>query len=176
MIIVNKQIPELDIDRNVYKPFIKNEWFRRNYMWFAYGLMILIFEAAFFLGRFGVGSLLTKILLYVAVYLVHESLHILTVCKKGDIYLSHSGMYLWLTPNFVLSKKRYLLFMTLPLLLLTGVTGTLSFFVSGEASLYLKLIAWLNAIAAGSDIINTVLILIKPRNAFFYRGFYRRKN
>lgn len=33
-------------------------------------------------------------------------------------------------------------------------------------------VAWLNAIIAGSDILNSVLILIKPGKAKFYRGYY----
>lgn len=33
-------------------------------------------------------------------------------------------------------------------------------------------VAWVNSIIAGSDIINSVLIAIKPNNVLIYRGFY----
>ena len=174
MIIVNKPLPEMNIDKNVYKPFIRSEWFRKNYMWFAYGLMILLFLAALLLGRLNAGSLLFRILLYIAVYAVHESLHILSVCGKGNIYLSHSGLYLWLTPDFVLSKRRFWIFTTLPFLVLTGLTGLVSCFVSAPFAMVLKYIAWVNAITAGSDIINSLLIAVKPGNSFFYRGYYKQ--
>ena len=46
-------------------------------------------------------------------------------------------------------------------------------FTTGTLSEYLRYIAWINAITAGSDIINSFLILIKPARSSFIRGFYR---
>ena len=173
MIIANRKIPELNIDRSEYKPFIHNDWFRKHYMWFAYGLMVLILVIAMILRRLSVGSLWMTALVYLAVYVTHEALHVLTVCQKGDVYLSRSGLYLWLTPDFPLSKWHFWFFISTPLLVLTGLTGVLSFFVPGEAARWLKFIAWTNAFTAGSDIINSVLVLVKPRKSVFYRGYYK---
>lgn len=156
------------------KPFIKNEWFRKNYMYFAYGLMIMLFAWATIIGGFRAGNLWIRILIFPFVYVIHESLHILSVFRKGDIYLNYwGGIYLWMTPNFELSKSRYWIFMTLPLLILTGFTGIASLFTIGAVKEYLCYIAWLNAFIAGSDIINSTLILIKPSHSHFYRGYYR---
>ena len=72
----------------------------------------------------------------------------------------------------IIKRSLLCLFLLFFLALLTGAVIIWSKY--GDKLKALK--AEANAIAAGSDIINTVLILIKPRNAFFYRGFYRRKN
>lgn len=173
MIFFNKNIPELHTDVSEYRPFIKNEWFRNHYMWFAYSLMIVLYLSGVVLGRFQVGNLLTRLLMWVVVYLIHESLHIITVYNKGDIYVSHSGIYLWLTPDVVLSKKRFWLFMTLPLIVLSLMTGAVSIFVADTIGDYLRFIAWVNAIIAGSDIINSILIVLKPGGSIFYRGHYK---
>lgn len=173
MIIWNKPIPPLDIDYGIYRPFIKNEWFRKHYMWFAYGLMVVLFVAAYLTGGFRAGNIFTKVGVYLVVYPIHELLHISMAFTKGDIYLSHSGLYFWLTPNAELKKGRYWLFMTLPMIILTGLTGIAAVFTTGTLSEYLRYIAWINAITAGSDIINSFLILIKPARSSFIRGFYR---
>lgn len=175
MLFWNKTIPQLNIDQREYKPLIKNDWFRKHYMWFAYGLMILIYLTAFFTGGFRAGNIIIRILVFLAVYPVHELLHIVTVCRKGDIYLSHSGIYFWLTPDIELSKGRFWIFITLPLIILTGFTGAGAVFASGALREYLAYIAWINAFIAGSDIINSFLILIKPSGSSFYRGYYRLK-
>ena len=173
MLVWNKEAPPLNIDHGRYKPFIKNDLFRKHYMWFAYGLMILLFNAAWFSGGFSAGSLLIKVLIYLIVFPVHEMLHIVTVFSKGDIYLTHSGLYFWLTPDVELSKGRYWLFMSLPLIVLTVVPCIASFFVPLGVAGYFRYVAWINAVTAGSDIINSFLILIKPGKTFFYRGYYR---
>ncbi len=54
-------------------------------MWFAYGLMILIFLAAWLPGRFRVGSTITKVLIFAGVYVVHESLHLLVLTGIAGI-------------------------------------------------------------------------------------------
>ena len=42
MIYWVKTPPQADIDYNEYRPFIRNDWFRKHYMFFAYGLMALL--------------------------------------------------------------------------------------------------------------------------------------
>lgn len=168
-------LPELRIDYNEYRPFIGNDWFRRNYMWFAYGLMIVLANVAFFTGGLVAGNFLTKLLIFIAVYPIHELLHILVAAPKGDLYLTHSGLYLWLTPSSPMSKWHYWLFMTLPLILLTAVPAVGSLFAPTEVKPFLVYIAWINSVIAGSDIINSPLILIKPNSSVFYRGYYKYK-
>lgn len=173
MILWNRKVPAPHLDAGVHRPFIANDWFRKHYMYFAYGLMILIYLTAVRTGGFRAGNYYIKILMFPIIYVCHEMLHILTVYGKGDIYLNHSGLYLWLTPDFELTKGRYWIFVSLPLIVLTGATGILSVILDGTLSGYLRYIAWINAVIAGSDIINSVLIAIKPADAVFCRGYYR---
>lgn len=66
----------------------------------------------------------------------------------------------------------YFVFMSLPFIGLTIVPAILYIFLSGELKDIVVYIAWVNAIIAGADIINSVLIAIKPNNSLFYRGYY----
>ena len=66
--------------------------------------------------------------------------------------------------------------MTLPLLVLTIIPMFLLFLVDGYVFEVLMYIMWVNAIIAGSDIINSILIAIKPSNAKFCRGYYIIEN
>ena len=175
MLYIGKELPQMDIDENEYKPFIRHEWFRKKYMWFAYGLMFLLFITALSLGSLRAGHFIIRLIVFAITYVVHELLHIVTVFRKGDIYLNRSGIYLWLTPNFILSKREFWIFMTLPFLVLTCLVGLSSYLVSEHVGMYLKYIAWINSIIAGSDIINSALIMMMPRNSYFYRGYYKRK-
>ena len=168
-----KTPPPADIDRNVYKPFIRNDWFRNHYMFFAYGLMALLAVLLFVTGGMRGVYYPVRLPIFVLVFLVHELLHILVVYRLGDIYLSHSGLFFWLNPDAHMSKGRYFLFMTLPLLTLTLVPAVLLLPDTGALRPYLRYIAWSNAIIASSDIINTVLIPLKPKDSVFYRGHYR---
>ena len=175
MIYWNKELPKLNINYSEYEPFIGNEWLRKKYMYFTYGIMVVLFVLALITGGLSAGNLLIRVLIFPFVYVIHEFLHIIIVFQKGDIYLNYfGGIYLWLTPDIELPKRRFWLYMTLPLLVLTGLTGIGSLFSSGAIKEYLCYIAWLNAIIAGSDIINSVLIMIKPVDSRFYRGYYRR--
>ena len=73
-------------------------------------------------------------------------------------------------------KKRFWLFMTLPLLVLTIIPMSFLPLTSGFTYDVLMYILWINAIIAGSDIINSVLIAMKPANAKFCRGYYIIEN
>ena len=112
------------------------------------------------------------ILIIVLVFLLHEVLHILVVNKKGDISLTFKGIYFWLNSNAILSKRRYWVFMSLPFIALTVVPAIASFFVSGDIKSILIFISWYNLITSSSDILNSVLILMKPSKSMFYRGYY----
>jgi len=172
MLYFFKPLPPSDIDFSNYRPFIKNEWFRKHFMKFVYALQVVLILISESLGVWNFSSLLIRIVVFIMVYVSHELLHILVICKIGDISLTHSGIFLWLNSSAVMSKKRFWLFMTLPLLVLTIIPMILLPMVDGIIFDILKYILWVNAIIAGSDIINSVLIAIKPSNAKFCRGYY----
>ena len=168
------KLPETEIDTNEYKPFIKNEWFRKHYMCFAYALMfLLIIPVSFLTNSTNDIPFLLRLGLIVPIFLIHEILHILVVFKIGDIYLMHSGIFFWLHSDAHMSKIRFWIFMTLPLLVLTVLPLIIKIFYTGSFVPYLDYIAWINAIMASSDILNSMLILIKPYNSVFYRGYYK---
>lgn len=37
-----KPLPEADIDYEKYKPFIRNNWFRQNFMYYVYVLQVTL--------------------------------------------------------------------------------------------------------------------------------------
>ena len=109
-------------------------------------------------------------------FFIHEVLHILVVNSKGDISLTFKGIYFWLNTNAILSKRRYWVFMSLPFIVLTVIPAIASFFVSGDIKSLIIFISWYNLIISSSDIINSVLILMKPNKSVFCRGYYRVKS
>ena len=54
-----------------------------------------------------------------------------------------------------------------------AVPAISSVFLSGIIREIAVYIAWVNSIIAASDIINSVLIAIKPKDSLFYRGYYK---
>ena len=167
-----KPLPPGDKDMSGYQPFIENEWFRKHFMKFVYALQAVLVVISMMLGVWDFANLFVQIMIFVVVYVIHELLHIVVVYKIGDISLTHSGMFLWLNSSAIMSKKRFWLFMTLPLIGLTVIPMILLPMADGMVYDMLRYILWINAIIAGSDIINSVLIAIKPPNARFYRGYY----
>ena len=102
----------------------------------------------------------------------HLHIEISVVYKIGDISLTHSGIFFWLNSNAVMSKKRFWLFMTLPLLVLTIIPMIFLLLTDGFGFELLRYILCVNAIIAGSDIINSILIAVKPSNVKFCGGYY----
>ena len=168
-----KPLPEADIDYEKYKPFISNNWFRQNFMYFVYLLQVFLVTLSISFGVWKFSNAFIKLIVFLMVYLVHELLHISVVWRIGDISLTHSGIFFWLNSSAKMSKIRFLLFMSMPLLILSFIPMIIALFSDGFVYRYMRYIAWINAIIAGADIINTVLIIIKPRNSVFYRGFYK---
>ncbi len=167
-----KPLPPNDIDYTIYKPFIKNEWFHKNYMKFVYALQLILIYLSIKLGVWNFANWLTQTIVFIMVFLCHELLHIVVVYKIGDISLTHSGIFFWLNSNAVMNKKRYWLFMTLPLLVLTIIPLFFLPLLEGFIFEMFMYIIWINAIIAGSDIINSFLIAIKPSRSKFCRGYY----
>ncbi len=174
MIIWFRHLPQISMDIVEWTPFIKSNWFRKNYMKFVYLLQIIIFLMSLFfdawVSRINTFSL---IVIGIFVFIIHEILHILVINKKGDISLTFSGTFFWLHTNAVLSKMRFWFFMSLPFITLSVMPVIASFFVSGNTKSILWFICWINLIISSSDIINSLLIAIKPKNSIFCRGYYR---
>lgn len=115
------------------------------------------------------------LLLVVFIFLIHELLHIIVIKRKGDISLTFKGIHFWLNTNAVLSKTRFLIFMSLPFLGLSVIPAISSLFFEGEIRNLLLIISWFNLIISTSDILNSFMIINKPRNSVFCRGYYRIK-
>lgn len=171
MIYFFKPFPSSVMDFFNWKPFIKNVWFRKHFMKFVYGLQVLLVLISMRLGVWNFANWVIRIIIFIMVYIIHELLHICVVYKIGDISLTRSGIFFWINSNAIMGKKRFWLFMTLPMIVLTIIPSALSL-TSSLASEPLKYISWMNAIISGSDIINSILIAIKPSNAKFCRGYY----
>ncbi|MGN7410504.1 metalloprotease family protein [Sporosarcina sp. SAFN-010] len=155
-------------------PFIKSNWFRKHYMKFVYLLQIIIFLTSLFFDAWVIRiDTFSLILIGIFVFIIHESLHIFVINNKGDISLTFSGTFFWIHTNAVLSKMRFWLFMSLPFIVLSVMPAIASFFESGNIKSILLLISWINLIISSSDIINSLLIAIKPKNSVFCRGYYR---
>lgn len=170
MILWFQNLPKISLDLSEWKPFIKNIWFRKHYMKFVYLLMVTFFLVPYwFFGE----TKFPLILIIVLVFLIHEALHILAINNKGDISLTFRGIYFWLNTNAILSKKRFLVFMSLPFIVLSVIPAITSFFVSGDSKALILFISWFNLIISSSDIVNSLLILLKPNKSVFYRGYYR---
>ncbi|MCR2821521.1 DUF3267 domain-containing protein [Lederbergia panacisoli] len=162
------------MDLSEWTPFIRNKWLQKHYMKFVYLLQITIFLVPYFLGtRFTHIPIFSLILLGIFVFIIHESLHIVVVYKKGDMSLTFSGIFFWLHTNAILSKTRFWVFMSLPFIVLSVVPAIISFYVSGNIKSIMLFVSWINSLISSSDIINLFLIAIKPRNSVFCRGYYR---
>lgn len=173
MIYWFKNLPESEIDLSEWKPFISNEWFRKKFMTFVYILMgTLILLSNQFLIWENV-NFLTEFFVFILVFVFHELLHSITVIFKGDISITHSGIFFWLNTNTILTKIEFFLFMSLPIVVLSIIPFGISLFVSLAIRNWLMIVGWSNLIIASSDIINSLLIIRKPNHAQFYKGFYR---
>ena len=175
MLYFMKPLPKCEIDTNEWKPFIKNPWFRNHFMCFVYCLQgaLLLFSILF--GVWNFADTFVELGLFICIYVIHEMLHIIVIYKAGDISITHSGIFFWITSGAVLSKLRFFIFMSLPFVGLTVVPAILCVFLSGDLRNIAVYVAWVNSIVAGADIINSVLIAIKPNNSQFFRGFYKAK-
>jgi hypothetical protein len=176
MIIWFRHLPQKSMDLAEWTPFIQNNWYRKHYMKFVYLIQIIIvLIPRFFTTGFTNINIFLLIIIGILVFIIHECLHILVINKKGDISLTFSGIFFWLNTNAILSKVRFWVFMSLPFIVLSVVPFIISFYVLGNTKLILLFISWINTLISSSDIINSFLIAIKPKNTVFCRGYYRIK-
>lgn len=145
-------------------------------MKFVYLLQIIIFLIPnFFEIGFTHINIFYLIIIGIFVFTIHECLHILVINKKGDISLTCSGIFFWLNTNAILSKARFWVFMSLPIIVLSIVPAVMSFYVSGNMKSIMLFICWINTFISASDIYNSFFIAIKPKNSVFCRGYYQVK-
>ncbi|HDX9630688.1 TPA: DUF3267 domain-containing protein [Bacillus cereus] len=164
------------MDYSEWTPFIQNDWYQKHYMKFVYLFQIIIFMIPYFFETsFTHINIFYLIIIGILVFIIHECLHILVISKKGDISLTFSGIFFWLNTNATLSKIRFWVFMSLPVIALSVVPAMMSFFVSGNIKSILLFICWINTFISASDIYNSFLIAMKPKNSFFCRGYYQVK-
>ena len=173
MIYWMKPLPDGQINTADWKRFIENEWFRRHFMWFVYGLQTILLMLSIRSGAWDFSNFFVRTGLLIGTFIIHELLHLMVVYRIGDVSITYSGLFFWISSGAVLSKFRFLVFMSLPLVGLTVVPAVFSMFLSGACRDALVYVAWVNAVSASSDIINSLLIAIKPHHALFYRGYYR---
>ena len=122
MIIWFQHLPQISMEAAEWSPFIKGDLFRKHFMKFVYLLQIIIFlMSLLFDVWFSSINLFVLISIGIFVFIIHECLHILVIYKKGDISLTFSGRFFWLHTNAVLSKTRFWIFMSLPLIALSVV-------------------------------------------------------
>lgn len=176
MIVWFRHLPQVRLDGEEWRPFIQHICFRKHFMKVVYILMAASIALPFVSGvRLSPFKDFPLLFIIVGVFVIHEALHMLVIHKKGDISLTFKGIYFWIHTNAILSKKRYWVFMTLPFISLTIIPAIASFFVAGDLQAILLFIAWYNLIISASDIVNSILILLKPNRTEFCRGYYRLK-
>ncbi|PEI66116.1 DUF3267 domain-containing protein [Bacillus wiedmannii] len=164
------------MDLSEWNPFIQNNWHRKHYMKFVYVLQIIIFLIPNYFGAsFTDLNIFYLIIIGILVFIIHECLHIIVINNKGDISLTRSGLFFWLNTNAILSKARFWIFMSLPIIVLSVIPAIISSFVSGNIKSILLFVCWINAIISASDIYNSLLIAIKPKHSIFCRGYYKVK-
>ncbi|MED3572635.1 DUF3267 domain-containing protein [Cytobacillus praedii] len=162
------------MDLSEWTPFIRNHWLRTHYVKFVYLLQVILFLIPYFIrGWFPPLTAFVLFLIGIFVFILHETLHIIVINKKGDISLTFSGIFFWLHTNAILSKRRFWAFMSLPFMALSVVPFIVSFYLSEDIKSILLFVSWINAVISASDIINSFLIAIKPKNSVFCRGYYR---
>ena len=176
MLYFMKPIPKGTIDTTGWKPCIKNQWFKNHFMYFVYCLQAALLISSIKSGVWGFSSAIIKVVLFICTYVIHELLHMIVIYKAGDISITHSGIFLWINSGAVLNKLRFFVFMSLPFISLTVIPAILSIFLSGKIKDIAVYVSWINSIIAGSDIINSVLIAIKPKNTLFYKGYYKENS
>lgn len=174
MIYFFKQLPKRQEESEGWKPFRDNEWLRKHFMIFVYLLQGILIFISVKLGIWNYFNLVTALVLFAFIYIMHELLHIVVVYRKGDISLTyHGGIFLWLNPDAILSKLQYWFYMTCPILILTVIPQILALFVTGKVHEGLIFVSWVNAIIAGADILDSIFIVIKPQKSIFWRGRYK---
>ena len=192
MIYWFKSLPEKIIYDKELFPVVKNKWLRKNMVGLGTALALIIIIANpfkitdFVLRRFANDGLNVSInIVLMAAFIIfaflfviigHEFLHILAVYGKDDMSVTLSLWGIFVITNAELSKMRWLIFISLPLIILTILPLIISFLLPYDIAGLLRYFAVFNLGVSSLDIINTINIIFKPQNAIFWRGLYYLPN
>lgn len=173
MIYWFKQLPASTVDLSPWRRFIHYDFFHDHFMKFVYLLQVIVFCIPFiFRLSFYPFSLIGLIVIGIITFIVHELIHMVFIYRHGNISLTFSNMFFWLHTDAILTKGRFLSFMSGPFIALSLIPLVLSIFTQGNLQLCFLFIGWINIIFSAADIINSIIILCKPKHAKFYRGYY----
>ena len=167
-----KTLEPVEVDTNIWRPFIQNKWFDRNFMSISRILQLALIVVSILFGIWNYFSILKNVILVLLIFVVHEGIHIITIYRKDNVSLTRSGLDFWINTDKVLTKIHFWIFMTAPILVLSVIPMLLYFCTNGILNELMLFIAWVNLIIARTDIINSILILLKPSGAVFFRGYY----
>jgi hypothetical protein len=177
MIYWFKNLPAKPLHGDTWKPVIPYKWLIKNFMVTVYVLQFsLIILFMLYLrnipnvmnGDINPHSLSHEILSYIsdnifiliiAVFIIHELLHITVIFNKADFSITFSKLYFWINTNAELSKYRAFTFVFLPLFILTVTPFISSLFITNDLAYFFRIIAFLNLIISSADIINSTFIL-----------------
>ncbi|HAS92160.1 MAG TPA: DUF3267 domain-containing protein [Clostridiales bacterium] len=167
-----KELEPVKVDTNIWKPFIQNEWFNRNFMFISRILQFILIVGSILFGVWDYFPASKNLILVLLVFVVHEGIHIITIYRNGNVNLTRSKLDFWIYTDKVLTKTHFWIFMTAPILILSAIPVLLYFCTNGILNELMLFIAWVNLIIARTDIINSILILLKPSGSVFCRGYY----
>jgi len=175
----------LPLYNDKWEPVITHKWLRENFMPTAYLLQFVLFVLFMIYVRGYLPKVIGSVpvvqipinrnmsyILIIAIFIIHEILHIAVIFHKGDFSITFSNLYIWITTNAELSKFRYFIFVFLPLLILTVIPFIISLFFYNNLTYVIRIFAFFNLIISSADILNTIFILPKPNKAIFCRGMY----
>ena len=73
MIVWFRHLPQINLDSSEWKPFIRNTWFRKQFMKFVYLLMVIFFLAPNWFGvEFNQMTIIPLIWIILCVFVLHE--------------------------------------------------------------------------------------------------------
>lgn len=172
MMSLFKELKPVEVDTNIWKPFIQNKWFDKNFMSICRILQLVLIVGSILFGIWSYFPILKNVILVLLIFIVHEGIHIITIYGKGNVSLTRSGLDFWINTDKILTKIRFWIFMTAPILVLSIIPMLLYFCTNGILNELMLFIAWVNLIIARTDIVNSILILLKPSGSVFFRGYY----
>lgn len=187
-----KELPEIDVDFFIWKPLITSTFLRNNYMKFVYsiaGILIFItgvigrktFNKEMFLtftqytDNLAIGvffSVTYCIFLFVLIFILHELLHIIIYYKQGDLSITYHNLLVRINTNAIITKKRFIIGLLLPIIVLTILPLLVSNFIDGYVNSLMLYIGCNNLVIGSFDIFESLIIIFKPNNSMFCCGYY----
>ena len=178
MIYWFKNMPPKLTEFDDWVPLLQNDFLKKNHILIAQGLGVIILLLGIKTMFSTAVELFNQILIPIIIFilLLHESLHVLPVIKYGDISLNIKSGFFWVKTNAELSKKHQILYLSLPLIILSVIPLFLALFFSEQLKFLLIFISFINIACSTSDILNLFYVISKPNNSIFCMGNYRLNN